>query len=231
MSWRLVVEIGRRKRRSLLLPATVGRAAECDLSLPTDPALSARHFRLSERGGTPWIEDLQSTNGTFLNGRRIEIGPLKEGDLISAGRSHFRILAFEAGIRLGSFWIKGPPPGWEVVEELLGLRREGASLVVEEDRLAPGTPLEAYLKEQRRLLESALSPKALQLEGPRPISWEGFERAFEVLWRWTDGEGRHLLQRQRYGLRGERLWIVTETALAERWGESGWGRLHVEVFD
>jgi hypothetical protein len=48
--------------------------------------VSRRHARVGFRDGMWWIEDLKSTNGTWLNGKRIEPGranPLKAGDAIA----------------------------------------------------------------------------------------------------------------------------------------------------
>lgn len=49
---------------------TIGRLPECDLEIPS-PAVSRQHARLFDEDGTVTLVDLSSTNGTFLNGRRI----------------------------------------------------------------------------------------------------------------------------------------------------------------
>lgn len=53
--------------------------------------LSRRHAHLYLKGGVPFLEDLGSTNGTFVNGRRLSDHgvPLAEGDLIAFGGNHF----------------------------------------------------------------------------------------------------------------------------------------------
>lgn len=48
----------------------IGRDPSCELSLQND-TVSSRHARLSYHHNQWWLEDLQSTNGTFLNDERV----------------------------------------------------------------------------------------------------------------------------------------------------------------
>lgn len=49
---------------------TIGRDKNCDISI-TDDTVSSLHARLSYHHNQWWVEDLQSTNGTFLNDERV----------------------------------------------------------------------------------------------------------------------------------------------------------------
>src|SRR5882672_6797833 len=61
---------------------TVGRSAECGLRL-TEGSPSRQHARLIVEGDQLWVEDLGSTNGTFVNGERIAARTLlKNGDAL-----------------------------------------------------------------------------------------------------------------------------------------------------
>ena len=64
---------------------TVGRAPGCGVALP-DQAVSQLHARLYRRDGKLWLEDLGSTNGTWVNQKRIS-APLaiRRGDRIQVG--------------------------------------------------------------------------------------------------------------------------------------------------
>ncbi len=65
--------------------ATIGRAPECAIMLP-DGYVSLQHARVWLRAGRLWVEDLRSTNGTFLNGRRVRRrAPLRPGDRLQIG--------------------------------------------------------------------------------------------------------------------------------------------------
>ena len=67
-------------------PILIGRADDSTLVL-TDDFASSRHARLTNRGGQWYVEDLGSTNGTLVNGRRITRQPLANGDVIRIGHS------------------------------------------------------------------------------------------------------------------------------------------------
>ena len=62
----------------------LGRSRECDISLP-DSNVSRRHAELVQEGATYWLADLGSTNGTELNGERVDRAKLADGDRITLG--------------------------------------------------------------------------------------------------------------------------------------------------
>lgn len=65
---------------------TVGRSRHVDLTLRDDSKVSALHATLSPFKGQWFVEDHGSTNGTFVNGERIEQCPLRSGDRLEIGR-------------------------------------------------------------------------------------------------------------------------------------------------
>ena len=64
----------------------IGRGTEADIRLP-DTGVSRKHVDVVLDGGTAWCEDLGSTNGTLVNGRRISRQALADGDVIRIGHS------------------------------------------------------------------------------------------------------------------------------------------------
>jgi len=63
---------------------TVGRAGDNDIVLP-DERVSRRHCRMEAAGDSVLIEDLGSSNGTYVNGRAVERARLFEGDEVRLG--------------------------------------------------------------------------------------------------------------------------------------------------
>lgn len=54
-----------------------------------DSAVSSRHFQVEEKGSEFYVRDLDSSNGTFLNGRMVRFAKLNTGDRIEVGTSVF----------------------------------------------------------------------------------------------------------------------------------------------
>jgi hypothetical protein len=70
---------------------TVGRGGQNDIALASDDYASARHARFEPRQDGVWVQDLGSTNGTFLNGVRLERPRrLTPGDIVRVGETDLR---------------------------------------------------------------------------------------------------------------------------------------------
>jgi hypothetical protein len=71
---------------------TIGRAPTCSIQKPEDGYVSGVHARLAAHHGVWWLEDLGSTNGTFLNGEQVvEARQLSVGDRIVIGGSTWEV--------------------------------------------------------------------------------------------------------------------------------------------
>lgn len=68
----------------------VGRES-AGLSVPTDPAMSRKHAVITPVQGGVEVRDLGSTNGTFVDGARIQQTTLRVGDVVKLGGTSFRI--------------------------------------------------------------------------------------------------------------------------------------------
>ena len=70
---------------------TIGRASQNDISIDGDEFASGRHARVEPRRDGVWVSDLGSTNGTFVNGVRIDRPrKLVNGDVVRAGETELR---------------------------------------------------------------------------------------------------------------------------------------------
>lgn len=75
-------------------PIIVGRSSDLDMVLVED-MVSRKHARITMQQDQIWIEDLGSTNGTFVNGEKIKRARLKEGDRVLIGTSILKVIAGE----------------------------------------------------------------------------------------------------------------------------------------
>lgn len=100
----------------------IGRGADNDWVLP-DPQVSRYHARISRDAEGWWLQDLQSANGTWINGRRLADQPraLRSGDRIKLGATEVvfddpaaTVVATPSlGLRVdearGEVWLQGQP--------------------------------------------------------------------------------------------------------------------------
>jgi signal transduction histidine kinase len=86
---------------------TLGRSSRCDVCVPS--RLSSReHARVASNRGLWFIEDLGSSNGTLVNGRKVTKAQLRNGDVIGIGEYEMTFLFGDAHV---------PPPGGVVLDD------------------------------------------------------------------------------------------------------------------
>lgn len=77
------------------VPFSIGRRADADLVLSSG-RVSHRHARIESGHDSLWLRDLDSTNGTFLNGLRFEgRAQLRNGDIVHFADQEFRLVMLE----------------------------------------------------------------------------------------------------------------------------------------
>src|SRR5437660_7625370 len=69
---------------------TVGRVSDNAFEIP-EASVSSHHAELTLRGNEVLVKDLGSTNGTFINGEKIEEGVLKPGQTLRVGMIEMRL--------------------------------------------------------------------------------------------------------------------------------------------
>jgi pSer/pThr/pTyr-binding forkhead associated (FHA) protein len=78
----------------IVVPTHVGRGAENGLRLDDDDFVSSRHARLDPRSDGLWVEDVGSTNGTYVNGARVTTARLlQSGDVVRIGQTDLQVAA------------------------------------------------------------------------------------------------------------------------------------------
>lgn len=169
----------------------VGRTKPSDIAIPAG-TLSRQHARFSIESGAVWIEDLGSTNGTWVNGDRVERCLITPQDKISLGElevglhvlpserveSHESFLstvetevlrALSSKREVALLLLEGPTPSSEWVERIrteLGpndrLSRFGPSTL---EILLPGSGLESATKLAERISRLAVRPETPPFAG------------------------------------------------------------------
>src|SRR5262245_59375820 len=86
----VLIKVANGKVVALKPEMIIGRQADCELQLVEGHA-SRRHSRITVSGNDVWIEDLGSSNGTFINGVRIA----ERVKLVSGDRVRFDIEEFD----------------------------------------------------------------------------------------------------------------------------------------
>ena len=71
----------------------IGRDPGTGIRLDGDEFASSRHARIEPRTDGVWVEDLGSTNGTFLNGERVTAERVQPGDVVRVGQTELRLEA------------------------------------------------------------------------------------------------------------------------------------------
>jgi pSer/pThr/pTyr-binding forkhead associated (FHA) protein len=77
-------------RLSTSVTRTLGRAQDADFIVDA-PLVSRRHCRFEAGLDALRVIDLESTNGTFVNGQRVEQVELRDGDRVRIGRINFTV--------------------------------------------------------------------------------------------------------------------------------------------
>ena len=85
----LVAPNGARHQLSADRAVLVGRHRSCDIVVTDDARVSRRHAQLSCRAGVWQVDDLDSSNGTTINGHRCPAAVLTSGDVVVIGRTPF----------------------------------------------------------------------------------------------------------------------------------------------
>lgn len=108
----------------------LGRTSKADFAFPDDSQMSGVHFVLECDEGACQIRDLNSRNGTLVNGKKVGAATLQDGDQIVAGRTHFAVRTEMEKVEKPAAPTSQPYAagttleGWTPEERLLALLRK-----------------------------------------------------------------------------------------------------------
>ena len=86
---------------------TVGRLEDNAFQIP-EPSVSSHHCELTRRGADLLVKDLNSTNGTFINGEKVAEAVLKPGQILRLGQVEMRLESGAAAAAAASVGSKKP---------------------------------------------------------------------------------------------------------------------------
>lgn len=107
----------------------VGRAEPAQVVIE-DRSLSRTHARLSMREQRLYLEDLGSTNGSFVNGNQVKDAMVAEGDLVRLGSVELRLSGLSSGRVTSKAWVSSQEWTQRVTEELARARVLGRPFAV-----------------------------------------------------------------------------------------------------
>ncbi len=114
---------------------TIGRHSTCDIVLKDDKSVSGKHAVIKTVGRKSTIEDLNSTNGTFVENQRVKQHELRSGESIIIGD---HVLVYRDVVALDAPAFGGPSAGSSVTsntsQERTRIIRSHAQLVVMEGK-------------------------------------------------------------------------------------------------
>jgi pSer/pThr/pTyr-binding forkhead associated (FHA) protein len=95
---------------------TIGRIASNDIQVD-NVAVSAHHARIVKDGRYYVIEDLNSTNGTFVNEKKITRSVLKENDVITIGKHSLVMIPEKGGVKAKNLLMTDIERTWKLDTE------------------------------------------------------------------------------------------------------------------
>jgi hypothetical protein len=214
-------ETGRRVKLREGETITLGRTERAMQRFAEDSGMSGLHLAVGLSGGSLRMQNLSQTNGTLVNGVRVESGALQSGDKIRAGGTVFVVIGpppspYLAQMRVGGWGFNVIPEGWTLMEGVALIREGGefrASAAGSEESLPGGQTIRDYIQVQMDIAKSRL--KDAEFQGPEEARMQGSEEALLLTVTSETAEGMRIPQRQIYARSGEVVGILTLSGLAD----------------
>jgi predicted component of type VI protein secretion system len=101
---------------------TIGRVEDNTIQI-AEPSVSSHHCEVLLKGTDVVIKDLNSTNGTFINGEKVTEAALKPGQILRLGQIEMRLEADSAASVAAAVSTGTPPPVKKPVDQTMVMKR------------------------------------------------------------------------------------------------------------
>jgi hypothetical protein len=197
----------------------VGSGEHVMARIAGDSVMSDMHFAVSFASGAFRIQNLSKSDGTLIEGRRVESAVVKPGERITAGATTFVVVApppspFPAELQIGGWGFASLPQGWELIEGI-GLRLASEqgfipTISAGEGQMPNGLSLDQYIDLQVQLIRENV--KGSETQGPINARVQGAEEAKALLVKSPSPAGT-VVQRQIYAVHSGLVGVFTVSML------------------
>ena len=139
---------------------TIGRLPDNDIRID-NPAVSGHHSLIINILNDSFLEDLNSTNGTYVNGKLIKKHALQHGDVLTCGHHQLRFVEDDAAQQDEFERTLVIQPSARPVEKIRAAVSTGADATASRRTLGNGTP--AIKKARLQVLSGAFAGRELEL--------------------------------------------------------------------
>ncbi|MCL4782799.1 MAG: FHA domain-containing protein [Bryobacterales bacterium] len=191
---------------------TVGRLGTASFAVPNDSTLSGKHFSITVQGNACLIKDEGSSNGTYVNGMRIEQVGVQVGYRVKAGHSEFLVSFLPS---FGSWMIPAIPPGWaEIPGRGIQAAQPGrfpTNILFTEEEQELEIPLPEYIQRQQIIVREAIPH--VQFAPPAELKLPDAEGAYSMRAQFAATGGALARQRQLYICKKRIVGIISMTTI------------------
>lgn len=174
---------------------TIGRQRSAGIALPGDATLSGTHCTIGARKAVVCLTDEGSSNGTYVEGVRIQAQRLQPGQRFRAGQTEFLLLYYPS---FGGWILPAIPPGWsELPGRGLQIAQTGrfpTNILFSEETLGADDSLPRYIRLQQLGAREALPHAEFQV--PVPVAAASVEEAYATRTLFEAAGGVRASQRQ-----------------------------------
>ncbi len=195
-------------------PVIFGRNPAAPFAVPSDGTMSGKHFSAAGNGDICMVTDEGSSNGTYVDGVRIQAQQVIPGQRIRAGKSEF-LVTFTPSF--GSWLIPAIPQGWaEVPGRGLQANQPGrfpTNILFVEEEEPLEFPLAEYVSRQQIIAREVL-PQA-QFAPMQPVAVPDTDEAIALQGQFTGTAGVVAQQRQLYVVKQGMVGVISMTTIQQ----------------